>query len=433
MVINLKNFLLSQDKKSKIGDFQDLDHIDGVAISAISANLYKENRDDLVLFYFRDAANYASVYTQSKIISENIKWNQSIKSNSIKALLINTRNANSFTGKLGFKGIVQIAEELSKRLTIKMSEDDEIKNSVKPNEILFGSTGTIGEVFPTEKIKQAIPELLKKIKYTQNKYLWIKAALGIMTTDLQPKLAMEECKIGNSEIKIYGIAKGSGMIYPNMATTLGYVFTDANLSSGVLKQLLKKNIVTTFNAISCDGDTSTNDMVSIFATKKAKHPKIKNINDQKIKDFDQALNAVLLNLAKRVAADGEGASKFVSVKVLNAKNFLEAKKVAFSIANSPLVKTAIAGEDPNWGRIIMAIGKANVHLNLNKLAINFGKIKVIEKGQLYSKYEEILVAEYMREQKIDLTVDLNVGSKSFTAYTMDLTKKYIEINADYRS
>ena len=433
MVINLKNFLLSQDKKSKIGDFQDLDHIDGVAISAISANLYKENRDDLVLFYFRDAANYASVYTQSKIISENIKWNQSIKSNSIKALLINTRNANSFTGKLGFKGIVQIAEELSKRLTIKMSEDDEIKNSVKPNEILFGSTGTIGEVFPTEKIKQAIPELLKKIKYTQNKYLWIKAALGIMTTDLQPKLAMEECKIGNSEIKIYGIAKGSGMIYPNMATTLGYVFTDANLSSGVLKQLLKKNIGTTFNAISCDGDTSTNDMVSIFATKKTKHPKIKNINDQKIKDFDQALNAVLLNLAKRVAADGEGASKFVSVKVLNAKNFLEAKKVAFSIANSPLVKTAIAGEDPNWGRIIMAIGKANVHLNLNKLAINFGKIKVIENGQLYSKYEEIIVAEYMREQKIDLTVDLNVGSKSFTAYTMDLTKKYIEINADYRS
>ena len=433
MVINLKNFLLSQDKKSKIGDFQDLDHIDGVAISAISANLYKENRDDLVLFYFRDAANYASVYTQSQIISENIKWNQSIKSNSIKALLINTRNANSFTGKLGFKGIVQIAEELSKRLTIKMSEDDEIKNSVKPNEILFGSTGTIGEVFPTEKIKQAIPELLKKIKYTQNKYLWIKAALGIMTTDLQPKLAMEECKIGNSEIKIYGIAKGSGMIYPNMATTLGYVFTDANLSSGVLKQLLKKNIGTTFNAISCDGDTSTNDMVSIFATKKAKHPKIKNINDQKIKDFDQALNAVLLNLAKRVAADGEGSSKFVSVKVLNAKNFLEAKKVAFSIANSPLVKTAIAGEDPNWGRIIMAIGKANVHLNLNKLAINFGTMKVIENGQLYSKYEEIIVAEYMKEQKIDLTIDLNVGSKSFTAYTMDLTKKYIEINADYRS
>ena len=433
MVINLKNFLLSQKQKLKIGDFQDLDHIDGVAISAISADLYKEPRDDLVLFYFRDGANYASVYTQSKIISENIKWNLRLKNNSIKALLVNTRNANAFTGKLGFKGITQIAEELSKKLTIKMIEDEEKINSVQPNQILFGCTGTIGEVFPTQKIKQAIPNLIKKIKYTQNKYLWMKAALGIMTTDLQPKLAMEICKIGNSEIKIYGIAKGSGMIFPNMATTLGYIFTDANLSSGVLKQLLKKNIETTFNAISCDGDTSTNDMVAIFATKKIKHSKIKKFNDDKLKDFDKSLHSVLLNLAKRIAGDGEGASKFVSVNILNAKNIIEAKKVAFSIANSPLVKTAIAGEDPNWGRIIMAIGKANVQLNLNKLGINFGEIKVIEKGQLFSKYEEAEVAEYMREKKIDITVDLNIGGKNFTAYTMDFTKKYIEINANYRS
>ena len=433
MALNIKNFLLSQNNKSKIGDFQDLKHIDGVAISAISANLYKESRDDLVLFYFRDGANYASVYTQSKIFSENIKWNLSLRNNSVKALLVNTRNANAFTGKQGFKGIVQIAEELSKKLTIKMVEDEEKKNSVKPQQILFGSTGTIGEVFPTEKIKESIPMLLKNIKYTQNKYLWIKAALGIMTTDLQPKLAMEECKIGNSEIKIYGIAKGSGMIFPNMATTLGYVFTDADLSSGILEKLLKKNIKTTFNAITCDGDTSTNDMVSIFSTKKIKHPKIKNVNDDKLKDFDKSLHTVLLNLAKRVAADGEGSSKFVSVNIVNAKTFEEAKKVAFSIANSPLVKTAIAGEDPNWGRIIMAIGKANVQLNLNKLALDFGNIKVIEKGQLVANYEEAEVAEYMRGEKIDLKIDLNIGNKNFTAYTMDLTKKYIEINANYRS
>jgi glutamate N-acetyltransferase/amino-acid N-acetyltransferase len=433
MTINIKNFLLSQSKKSKIGDFQDLEHIDGVAISAISANLYEENRDDLVLFYFRDAANYASVYTQSKIISENIKWNLSLKGNSIKALLINTRNANAFTGKLGLRGIIKIAEELSKKLTIKMAEDDEEKNFVNPNEILFGSTGTIGATFPTDKITRSIPSLVKKIKYTQTKYLWIKAALGIMTTDLHPKLAMEECKIGNSEVKIYGIAKGSGMIFPNMATTLGYVFTDADLPSGILKKLLKKNIETTFNAISCDGDTSTNDMVSFFATKKIKHAKITNVNDDKLKDFDKSLHSVLLNLAKRVAADGEGASKFVTVNVFNAKTFYDAKKIAFSVANSPLVKTAIAGEDPNWGRIIMAIGKANVDLNLNKLAINFGNIKVIEKGQLFSNYEEVEVAEYMRGEKVDLTIDLNIGNKSFTAYTMDLTKKYIEINADYRS
>ena len=433
MAINLKNFLLSQNRKSIIGHFQDLDHIDGVAISTISANLYKDPRDDLVLFYFRDGANCASVYTQSKIISENIKWNLNVKNNSIKALMVNTRNANAFTGKLGFKGIVQIAEELSKQLTIKMTQDEENINSVKPNQILFGCTGTIGETFPTEKIMQSIPTLIKKIKYTQNKYLWIKAAMGIITTDLTPKLAMEECKIGSSDIKIYGIAKGSGMIFPNMATTLGYIFTDADLPSGVLKQLLKKNIETTFNAISCDGDTSTNDMVSIFSTKKIKHPKIKSANDDKLKEFDKKLHSVLLNLAKRIAADGEGASKFVSVNVLNAKTFIDAKNIAFSIANSPLVKTAIAGEDPNWGRIIMAIGKANVQLNLEKLAINFGKIKVIEKGQLLPNYEEIEVAEYMRGQKIDLTVDLNIGNKNFTAYTMDLTKKYIEINADYRS
>ena len=433
MPINIKNFLLSKNKKSKIGDFQDLDHIDGVAISVISANLYKESRDDLVLFYFRDGANYASVYTQSKIISENIKWNLNLKANSIKALLVNAGNANAFTGKQGFKGITQIAEELSKGLTIKMSEDDEKKNFVKSNEILFGSTGTIGETFPAEKIKNSLPDLLKKIKYTQNKYLWIKAALGIMTTDLVPKLAMEECTIGNSEVKIYGVAKGSGMIFPNMATTLGYVFTDADIPSGVLKKLLKKNIETTFNAISCDGDTSTNDMVTFFATKKTKHPKIKSINDEKLQEFDKSLHAVLLNLAKRIAADGEGASKLISVKVRKARTFIDAKKVAFSIANSPLVKTAIAGEDPNWGRIIMAIGKANVDLNLNKLAISFGDIKVVEKGQLFSDYAEAEVVEYMRGEKIDLIVDLNIGKKDFTAYTMDLTKEYIAINADYRS
>ena len=433
MPINIKNFLLSKNKKSKIGDFQDLGHIDGVAISAISANLYKESRDDLVLFYFRDGANYASVYTQSKIISENIKWNLNLKANSIKALLVNAGNANAFTGKLGFKGITQIAEELSKGLTIKMSEDDEKKNFVKSNEILFGSTGTIGETFPAEKIKNSLPDLLKKIKYTQNKYLWIKAALGIMTTDLVPKLAMEECTIGHSEVKIYGVAKGSGMIFPNMATTLGYVFTDADIPSGVLKKLLKKNIETTFNAISCDGDTSTNDMVTFFATKKTKHPKIKSINDEKLQEFDKSLHAVLLNLAKRIAADGEGSSKFISVKVRKARTFIDAKKVAFSIANSPLVKTAIAGEDPNWGRIIMAIGKANVDLNLNKLAISFGDIKVVEKGQLFSDYAEAEVVEYMRGEKIDLIVDLNIGKKDFTAYTMDLTKEYIAINADYRS
>ena len=434
MAINFTNLLYSQNKKSKMGDFQDLEHIDGLSISSTSANLYNHSRDDLVMFYFRKGANYASVYTQSKIISENIKWNLNLKNKKIMALVVNTRNANVFTGKKGFRDLKEIADELSMQLTEKQKEDEENPEKIKPNQILFGCTGTIGETFPKEKIKQSIPSLIKKIKYTQNKYIWMKASLGIMTTDLVPKLAMEECKIGNVNIKIYGIAKGSGMIFPNMATTLGYVFTDANLSSNILQKLLKKNIETTFNAISCDGDTSTNDMVSVFSTGKAKNSIIKNINDPKIKDFNDCLHSVLLNLAKRIAADGEGASKFVTVNVNYSKTQEEAKKIAFSIANSPLVKTAIAGQDPNWGRIIMAIGKANININLNKLSIKLGPIKIIEKGQLLSTYNENDAEAYMKEEKkIDLYVDLNMGKKNFTAYTMDLTAKYIEINADYRT
>ena len=257
--------------------------------------------------------------------------------------------------------------------------------------------------------------------------------MGILTTDLKPKLAMEECYIGSKLIKIYGVAKGSGMIYPNMATTLGFIFTDASISSNILKQLLKKNIDKTFNAISCDGDTSTNDMVSIFATGEVKNSNLKSIKDNKLAGFNSALFKVLLNLAKRVAADGEGASKFITIKVKNCKTEEDAKKICFSIANSPLVKTAIAGEDPNWGRIIMAIGKSKVNLNPSKLSIKFGNISIIENGKLSNMYEEKNAANYMKQEKIDILINLNLGKKEFTSYTMDLTKKYIEINSDYRT
>ena len=433
MVINLSNLFSAKKNNSKISDFQDLEHLDGLAISVVNAKLYNPPRDDVVLFYFRNGANFASVYTQSTIVSENIKWNREIKNKKIKALFINTRNANTFTGKNGFQGLKEIADELSNLLTIKKKDDDETYEKVKSNEIIFGCTGTIGEPFPTNKLKNCLPELIEKIKYNQNKYIWVKAALGMITTDLVPKLAMEECKIGNANVKIYGVAKGSGMIYPNMATTLGYVFTDANISSTILKKLLKKNIETTFNAISCDGDTSTNDMVGIFATGAAKNKIINAINDERIADFEKSLHSVLLNLAKRVTADGEGASKFISVMVENAKNESDAKKIAFSIANSPLVKTAFAGEDPNWGRIIMAIGKSQVSINLNKINLSIGEYKILEKGELSKDYNEIQLKEFMRNEKLDIKVDLKMGTKKFTAYTMDLTKKYIEINADYRS
>ena len=433
MVINLSNLFNLKKKNSKISDFQDLEHLDGLAISVVNAKLYNPPRDDVVLFYFRNGANFASVYTQSTIVSENIKWNREIKNKKIRALLVNTRNANTFTGKNGFQGLKEIADQLSNLLTLKKKEDDDINEKVKPNEILFGCTGTIGEPFPTNKLKICLPELIKKIKYNQNKYVWFKAALGMITTDLVPKLAMEEFKIGNTNIKIYGVAKGSGMIYPNMATTLGYVFTDANISSKILKKLLKKNIETTFNAISCDGDTSTNDMVSIFATGSAKNKIINTLNDDRVSVFEKSLHSVLLNLAKRVTADGEGASKFISVTVENTKTEKDAKKIAFSIANSPLVKTAFAGEDPNWGRIIMAIGKSQISINLNKINISIGEYKILEKGEVSKEYNEIQLKEFMKNEKLDIKVDLKMGTKKFTAYTMDFTKKYIEINADYRS
>ena len=433
MGINLTNFLSSKSKNKRMMEFQDLDHIDGVSISTVSANLYKNSRDDLVMFYFRDSANFASVYTQSKIISENIKWNLNNNSKKVFSLLVNTRNANCFTGKQGYKSLEKIADVISDGLSKKQLDDEDQPKKIKPKEVIFGCTGTIGEIFPEERIKKMIPELIKKIKYTQNKYIWMKAALGIMTTDTQPKMAMEKCYIGNSEVKIFGIAKGSGMINPNMATTLGYLFTDADIPNKVLKDLLKKNITTTFNAITCDSDTSTNDMVTIFSTGKASHSKIKNIRDPKIRNFDESLNKVLLNLAKRVVLDGEGSSKFVKVKVENCRKESDGKVIAFSIANSPLVKTAIAGEDPNWGRVIMAIGKSGISIDIDKLSIRFGKLIIIQNGKLSVSYDEKLAAEYMKNNDIEININLSSGSKNFTVYTMDFTKTYIEINSDYRS
>ena len=433
MGINLTNFLSSKSKNARMIDFQDLDHVDGLSISVVSANLYKDNRDDLSMFYFRDGANYASVYTQSKIVSENIKWNLNQNSKKISSLIVNTRNANAFTGKQGYESLKKLADLVSKKLSEKQVDDEENPKKIKSKEVIFGCTGTIGEPFPYEKIVGQIPNLISKIRYTQNKFLWMKAALGIMTTDTKPKLAMEECKIGNEKIKIYGIAKGSGMIHPNMATTLAYIFTDASLSNDILSKLLKKNITTTFNAISCDGDTSTNDMATIFATNKVKNSLVKNINDKKIRNFDNALNKVLLSLAKRVVSDGEGASKFITIKLKKCKNEIDAKKIAFSVANSPLVKTAIAGEDPNWGRVIMAIGKAGPRINLKKLSIKFGDIKIVRDGKLNKNYDEKVVANYMKSKNIDIDIEISTGNKSFTAYTIDFTNEYIKINSDYRS
>ena len=433
MAINLSNFLVSKKDRSKMADFQDLDHLDGLSISVTCANLYNNSRDDLVLFYFRNGAEHASLYTKSKIISENIKWNLSIKNKKIKALIVNSRNANCLTGSKGYNSLKEIAEEAAKQLTIKQKTDEDDPKKINSKEIIFGCTGTIGEPYPLTKIKSSIKDLVDKIKYTQNKYLWIKSAMSILTTDLKPKLAMEECKIGKTKVKIYGIAKGSGMIFPNMGTTLAYIFTDANLSSSILKKMLKKNITNTFNAITCDGDTSTNDMITFFSTGTAKNKYITNTNDAKLKEFDKAVNSVLLNLAKRVVSDGEGASKFIQIDVLKCKSEEDARKIAFSIANSALVKTAIAGEDPNWGRIMMAVGKNDIELNINSINLSLGDFKILEKGQVAKNYSEHNLKSYMKNDSIKIILEINTGNKNFTCYTMDFTKKYLEINSDYRS
>ena len=348
-------------------------------------------------------------------------------------MLVNARNANCLTGVKGFNSLKEIAEKIAILLSDKQKLDEDYPKKISSSENIFGSTGTIGEAFPLQKIKSSKNDLVEKIKYTHNKYLWIKAAMSILTTDLKPKLAMEECKIGKTRIKIYGIAKGSGMISPNMATTLAYLFTDANLPSSLLKKILKKNINNTFNAITCDGDTSTNDMITFFATACAKNKYIKNVNDLKLREFDKAVNSVLLNLAKRVVSDGEGASKFIQIDVLKCKTEEDAKKIGFSIANSKLVKTAISGEDPNWGRIMMAVGKADVDLNINSINLTIGNYKVLEKGQLSKNYSEQNLQQYMKGDLINIVIEMNLGKKDFTCYTMDLTKKYVEINSDYRT
>ena len=434
MTVNLKNFLNPKIKMAKMGEYQELQAINGLEISSISADLYGDGRDDLTLFYFKDGANFGAVYTTSKITSASINWNLKIKRHFIKGLLINTKNANTFTGTKGALGLKEIANSLSKALTIKSSQSPEgVSDVVKITDLLFASTGVIGEEFPYLKIKDRIPELVKKLKVEQNKYVWFKAASAITTTDTRVKVAYEECKIGNKLIKISGIAKGSGMIAPNMATMLSFIFTDANIPSVFLKSILKKITATTFNSISIDNDMSTNDMVGIFATGKAKNSKLYNVLDPKLQDFEKALHRLCLNLAKQIVVDGEGAKKFITIKVIGAKSISMAKNIGFSIANSPLFKTAIAGEDPNWGRIVMAIGKSGENIVPNKVQIKIGDYLVAEQNMVAKDYNEKMIKKYMEWDSVQIEVNLNIGNGSFTTYTCDFTHDYIDINADYRN
>ena len=434
MTINIKNFLNDKTKLSKMGEFQSLKQIEGLEMSSISADLYKDGRDDLALFYFTKGANYATLTTTNSITSEFIPWNANSHKKIIKGLLVNTKNANTFTGKQGKESIDILAKNLSRILTIKESKSNQgTSETVKIKDLIFASTGVIGEEFPVEKIKERLSELVEKLRAEHNKMYWIKMASAIMTTDTKPKLAYEEIIIGDELIKISGIAKGSGMIAPNLATMLSFIFTNADINSNLLKTLLKRAVANSFNAITVDSDQSTNDMVSIFSTKAIKIGQNISLNDKVVQKFEVALKKLCLNLAKQIVVDGEGAKKFVTINVINAKSLGSAKNIAFSIANSPLVKTAMAGEDPNWGRIVMGIGKSGEIVDTKKLKIKIGNYLVAENGRVSETYDEKKLKEYIQWDSIEIEVNLKLGNDAFKCYTCDFTHDYININADYRN
>ena len=434
MTLNLKNFLNDKTKLSKMGEFQNLKQIEGLEMSSVSADLYGNGRDDLSLFYFSNGANYASMTTTNSIVSESIAWNNNSHKKTVKGLMVNTKNANTFTGKQGKESLDIIAKNLSRILTLKESKSAKgTSETVKIKDLIFASTGVIGEKFPVDKIKDTLPDLVQRLKAEHNKLFWMKIASGIMTTDTKPKVAYEEVIIGDELVKICGIAKGSGMIAPNLATMLSFIFTNADINSNLLKSLLKRAVANTFNAITVDSDQSTNDMVSIFSTRAIKIGQNLSLNDKVVQKFEISLKKLCLNLAKQIVVDGEGAKKFLIVKVINAKSLGSAKKIAFSIANSPLVKTAVAGEDPNWGRIIMGIGKSGEVIDIKKLKIKLGDFIVAENGKISDTYNEEKLKEYMKWDSIEIEVNLKLGNDAFECYTCDFTHDYIDINADYRN
>ena len=434
MTINIKNFLNDKSKLSKMGEFQNLKQIEGLEMASISADLYRDGRDDVALFYFSKGANYASLYTTNSITSEFIPWNNNSHKKVIKGLLVNTKNANTFTGKQGKDSIDTLAKNLSRILTIKESKSKKgTTETVKIKDLIFASTGVIGEEFPVEKIKERLPDLVEKLRGEQNKMYWLKIASAIMTTDTKPKVAYEEIIVGDELIRICGIAKGSGMIAPNLATMLSFIFTNADINSNLLKTLLKRSVANSFNAISVDSDQSTNDMVTIFSTRTLKIGENLSLNDKVIQKFELALKKLCLNLAKQIVVDGEGAKKFLTISVINAKSLGSAKKIAFSIANSPLVKTAVAGEDPNWGRIIMGIGKSGEVVDPKKLKVKIGEMVVAENGKISDSYNEEKLKEYMQWDSVEFEINLKLGNDAFKCFTCDFTHDYIDINADYRN
>ena len=395
--------------------------IDGVRFAAGAAGVRYKGRTDVMLALLDEGTRVAGVFTKSKCPSAPVDWCRArLEGGKARALLVNSGNANAFTGKLGRQ-----ATKLSAELVAKAVRAPE-------RQIFLASTGVIGEPLDATKFEPVLPKLAKSARPDG----WHDAAQAIMTTDTFPKLASRTVEIGGVEVRIGGFAKGAGMIAPDMATMLAFVFTDAPIGADALQVLLSRGVRESFNAITVDSDTSTSDTVLLFATGAAAArgaPHIDRASDPRLDDFAAALDELLVDLAHQVVKDGEGARKFVEVRVSGAVNARAAKRIALSIANSPLVKTAIAGEDANWGRVVMAVGKAGEEADRDKLAIWFGDTRVAHKGQRDPSYEEAALSEIMKRDEIKLSVDLGLGKGEATVWTCDLTKEYVAINGDYRS
>ena len=398
--------------------------ISGVKLATASAGIRYKGRTDVLLAILDKGTAVAGVFTQSKCASAPVEWCRaklaSSRSAAARALVVNSGNANAFTGKTGRQATAMTAAIAASAV------------GCHPNEVFLASTGVIGEPLDATKFDGVLAALAGKAAPNE----WMSAARAIMTTDTFPKVATASVRLGKARVTINGMAKGAGMIAPDMATMLAFVFTDAPIAAGALQSLLKAGVEDTFNAVTIDGDTSTSDTLLAFATGTALAegaPKISRASDPRLKAFTKAFHSVLADLAEQVARDGEGARKLVEIMVEGAVSKASARKIAMSVANSPLVKTAIAGEDANWGRVVMAVGKAGEPADRDRLSISFNGIRVANRGARDPSYDEAEVSAAMKQSKILIRIALGLGKGRDRVLTCDLTKEYVAINGDYRS
>ena len=404
--------------------FPNLPPLAGVRLATVAAGVRYQQRTDVLLALLAPGTQVAGVFTTSKTASAPVLWcRDKLKgaqspNGSARVLVVNSGNANAFTGWVGQEGVKEIANEAA------------AVAGCRPQEVFMASTGVIGEPLPTGKITHVLARLVAEGAAGN----WRAAADAIMTTDTFPKAATASAMIDGVKVTINGIAKGSGMIAPDMATMLSFVFTDANLPASVLQECLNAAVGPSFNSITVDSDTSTSDTLLLFATGKGgKHAPIAKAGDRRLADFRKCLDAVLLDLALQVVKDGEGAQKLIRIDVSGAESDAAAKRIAFSIANSPLVKTAIAGNDANWGRIVMAVGKSGEAADRDRLKIAFGSYVVAEKGMRAAKYNEATATKAVSGREVHIAVDIGLGKGQARVWTCDLTHGYIDINGSYRS